>query len=391
MKLPLEGIRILDLSRLLPGPLCTQLLADLGAEVIKIEDHAGGDYSRWFPPKQKVHSVHFLTVNRNKKSIRLDLRAEKGKEIFKQLCKTADVVLETFRPGAMDRLGLGYEDIKKVNPEIIYCSLTGFGQDSPYKNVPGHDINYISVTGIQSTTGSKEGKPIIPGIPIADTAGTFNATIALLAALYGKKSNGNGQYIDIALTDSAILFQALSMGAFGFSGENPQMSNETLASKYAYYDVYEAKDGKYLAFGNVEEKFWSEFLKAIDREDLMKDMHAEEPRQSEVKAEITAVVKTKTVSEWMDLLKDYDVCITPVNNYAEALQDPHVKSRGLWFYGDDPVEGKVMQMSYPAKFSDYKPGWRTPPPKLGENTEEIIKELGYNDEQIKELLGNKVI
>ncbi len=391
MKLPLEGIKILDLSRLLPGPLCSQLLADLGAEVIKIEEYNGGDYTRWMPPKLKTQCIHFYTVNRNKKSLKLDLRAEKGKEIFKELAKTADVILETFRPGAMDRLGLGYEDIKAINPQIVYCSLTGFGQESPYKNIPGHDINYLSVAGILSTIGTKEGKPVIPGIQIADIAGTFNATIAILAALYGKRNNNNGQYIDVALTDSAILFQTLSMGEFTFSGINPQMSNEPLASKYAFYDVYEAKDGKYLAFGNVEDKFWSDFLKAVNREDLMKDMFAGEPRQSEVKAEVAAIVKTKTASDWMELLKDYDVCITPVNNYAEALEDPHIKARELWFTVDDPNEGKMLQLSYPAKFSDYKPGWRTPPPKLGENSEEIVKALGYSDAQVKELFETKVI
>lgn len=391
MNLPLDGIRILDLSRLLPGPLCTQLLADMGAEVIKIEDHMGGDYSRWFPPKRNKQGINFFPLNRNKKSVKLDISKPEGKEIFLKMAKEADVILETFRPGAMERLGLGYEQVKEVNPSIIYCSLSGYGQDSPYRNLPGHDANYLSIAGVLSTIGTKDGKPVIPGIQIADIAGSYNAAVAILSAVYGKLKNGVGQYVDIALADSAILFQVLSMAQFMYDGVNPQMSNELLASKYAFYDVYQTKDGQYLVSGNFEEKFWLDFLKAIGKEELMKDMFAGEPRQTEVKQEIADVIKTKDRDEWINILKDYDVCTTPVNNYEQALKDPHIVSRGLWFEMDDPVEGKIAQFAYPAKFSTYRPGWRSSPPNIGENSEEIVKALGYTDEQIKELFQKNII
>ncbi len=391
MSLPLEGVKVLDLSRLLPGPLCTMMLADLGAEVIKIEDHMGGDYIRWFPPKRNKQCISYFPMNRNKKSVRLNITKPEGKEIFLKMVQEADVIMETFRPGTMERLGLGYEQVKSINPGIVYCSLTGYGHDSPYRNLPGHDANYLAVAGLLSTIGTKEGRPVIPGIQIADIAGTYNATVAILSAIYGKQRTGEGQYLDVAITDSAILFQVLGMTQFMYDGVNPKMSNDDLSGKYAFYDVYQTKDGKYLVSGNVEEKFFSNFLKAIGKEELMKDMFAAEPRQSEVKNEIADVINTKDRAEWMEILKDYDVCTTPVNDFGDALQDPHVKSRGLWFEMDDPVEGKISQFGYPVKFSTYKPGWRTAPPDLGENTADIVKSLGYSDEQIKELLEKKII
>ncbi len=391
MSLPLEGIKIIDLSRLLPGPLCSMLLADLGAEVIKIEDHMGGDYIRWFPPMRNKQGINYFPVNRNKKSVRLNITKPEGKEVLLRMAKDADVILETFRPGTMEKLGLGYEQVKEVNPSIVYCSLTGYGQDSPYRDLPGHDANYLGIAGVLSTIGTIDGRPVIPGIQIADIAGTYNATAAILSALYGKLRTGEGQYLDVAITDSAILFQILGMAQFMFSGENPKMSNEVLASKYAFYEVYQAKDGQYIISGNVEEKFWQDFLKAIGKEELMKDMYADEPRQSEVKQEIAEVIKTKTVAEWMAILKDYDVCTTPVNNYEQAIKDPHIVSRGLWFEMDDPVEGKISQFGYPVKFSTYKPGWRTAPPNLGENTNEILISLGYSEADITRLLENKIV
>ncbi len=391
MQLPLEGIRVLDLSRLLPGPFCTQMLADLGAEVIKVEDHMGGDYMRLLEHKIKKFSVYYYTVNRNKKSIRLDLRNQEGKEIFLNLVKTADVLVEAYRPGAMERLGLGYDDLKAINPGLVYCSITGYGQDSPYKHLPGHDVNYLSVMGVLNTIGTKEGRPSIPATPFGDVAGTYNATMAILAALMGKQKNGVGQYIDIALADSLIVFQIMGMSKFMVDGINPEMGNEALSGHYAFYDVYQGKDGRYLAFGNGEEKFWAEFLKAVNREDLMADRLADEKRQQEIKVEIAEIVKTKTVAEWMEILKDYDVCITPVNNYEEALQDPHVKSRELWFYADDPVEERIPQVAFPAKFSDYKPGFRTSPPKIGADSAELLQALGYTEEQIASFKERKVI
>ncbi len=392
MKLPLDGIKVLDLSRLVPGPLCSQFLADLGAEVIKIEDHMGGDYCRWFPPTIKEQCCYFYTLNRNKKSIRLNLRDERGKEIFKGLAKNADVIIEAFRPNVMSKLGLGYEDIKAIKPDIVYCSITGYGQTSPNKDLPGHDVNYLSITGILSTIGTKEGQPVIPTTPFSDVAGSYSAAVSILGALMGKERNGNGQYIDISIADCAAPFQVISMPKYIVDGINPKMSNETLSGYFACYDLYLTKDNRYLACGNGEEKFWEEFCKAIGCDDaFVKDIYADEQRQEEMRSEVANIMKSKNHDEWLEIFENYDVCVTLVKNYEEALDDPHIKSRQLWYQVDHPVEGKITQMSFPAKFSDYNVGMRSMPPDLGEHTAEVVKALGYSESDIDALIKEKII
>ncbi|NPV90591.1 MAG: CoA transferase [Firmicutes bacterium] len=392
MQLPLEGIRVLDLSRLLPGPLCTLFLADLGAEVIKVEDHAGGDYIRWFEPRMKHQSAFFYVLNRNKKSIRLNLRDEEGRGIFKKIVKDADVLVETFRPGAMDRLGLGWQHLKEINPGLVYCSLTGYGQEGPYKDWPGHDVNYLSLAGVLGMIGTREGRPVIPGIQIADVgAGALPAAVAILAALFGKQRTGKGQFLDVAMVDGAILFLSMHMARYMADGDPHKMANELLSGAFAFYNIYQAGDGRYVAVGCLEEKFWNEFCRAIEREDLIAEMFAEEPRRSEIIAEVAEIMKTRTSDEWLALLKDYDVCFTRINTFDEALQDPYIKHRNLWFMKDYGPEGQIPQMAFPVKFSDIEPGWVSPPPELGEHTGEVLRSMGYSEEEIAELAKKKVI
>jgi crotonobetainyl-CoA:carnitine CoA-transferase CaiB-like acyl-CoA transferase len=392
MGLPLDGIKVIDLSRLLPGPLCTLILADLGAEVIKVEDHMGGDYIRWIEPKMKHQNPTFYALNRNKKSIRLNLRFEEGKEILKNLIRSADVVVETFRPEVMERLGLGWNQLKDINPHLIYCSLTGYGQNGPYKELPGHDLNYLAITGALSMMQTRGGVPVMAGLPIADIGGgSLPAAVAILAALYSVRSTGIGQFVDVAMVDGLSFFLSFLMTQYMADKDLHRIENDWINGGYAFYNVYQASDGKYLALGCVEEKFWSNFCKVIKREELIPEMFSEEPRRSKIIDEIAEVIKSKTSSEWLEVFRHSDVCITKVNNLEEALNNPHIMQRQLWFMQEYSPEGLIPQMNFPVKFSEKNLGWRTPPPQLGEHTEDVLLSIGYSSKDIEELSKKKVI
>lgn len=390
--LPLEGVKVLDLSRLLPGPLCSQMLSDLGAEVVKVEDPVGGDYTRWDNPKVKQYSAYFHMINRNKKSICLNLKENAGREILIKMVEKSDILLETFRPRVMDRLGLGWEYLKKINPKLIYCSVTGYGQTGPYRDLPGHDINYLSVTGILGLIGEKGGAPVIPGIQIADVGGgSVNAVLSILAAYIARGRSGEGQYLDIAMTDGVTPFLSLYMAQFMFDKQPINRGEGLLSGQFACYRIYETADGRYMAMGCLEPKFWKEFLKAVNREELLAEQFVQDPRQSEIIEEISNIFKAKTSQEWIEHLKKYDVCCTLVYTLEEAMNDPHIKQRGLWFKALDPEEGEVPQEAFPAKFSGMNPGWRAPVPGFGEHTREILLSLGFKPQEIEELSRRKVI
>lgn len=392
MGLPLDGIKVIDLSRLLPGPLCTLILADLGAEVIKIEDHMGGDYIRWIEPKMKHQNPTFYALNRNKKSIRLDLRNDEGKEIFRKLIGSAHVVIETFRPGVMDRLGLGWNHLKEINPSLIYCSLTGYGQNGPYKDLPGHDLNYLAISGALSMMQTRKGVPVMAGLPIADVGGgSLPAAIAILAALYNARFTGIGQFLDVSMVDGLNFFLSFLMTQYMADKDLHRAENDWINGGYAFYNVYQASDGEYLALGCVEEKFWSNFCKGIQKEKLVAEMFSDEPRRSEIIDEIAEVIKTKTSSEWLEVFRHSDVCITKVNNLEEALNDPHIMQRQVWFMQEYSPEGLIPQMNFPVKFSEKNPGWRTPPPQLGEHSEDVLLGIGYSPEDIEKFSKKKVI
>lgn len=392
MGLPLDGIKVIDLSRLLPGPLCTLILADLGAEVIKIEDHMGGDYIRWIEPKMKHQNPTFYALNRNKKSIRLDLRNDEGKEIFRKLIGSAHVVIETFRPGVMDRLGLGWNHLKEINPSLIYCSLTGYGQNGPYKDLPGHDLNYLAISGALSMMQTRKGVPVMAGLPIADVGGgSLPAAIAILAALYNARFTGIGLFLDVSMVDGLNFFLSFLMTQYMADKDLHRAENDWINGGYAFYNVYQASDGEYLALGCVEEKFWSNFCKGIQKEKLVAEMFSDEPRRSEIIDEIAEVIKTKTSSEWLEVFRHSDVCITKVNNLEEALNDPHIMQRQVWFMQEYSPEGLIPQMNFPVKFSEKNPGWRTPPPQLGEHSEDVLLGIGYSPEDIEEFSKKKVI
>jgi len=381
---PLHGIRILDLSRLLPGPYATMLLGDLGAQVIKIETPGLGDYMRIIPPFVKDArtgeevGAAFLMVNRNKKSVALNFRNARGKEIFLRLVRTADVILETFRPGAAEKWGIGYSVTRAINPRIVYCSLSGYGQSGPYRDRAGHDLNYIALAGLLAANGAADGPPIPPMVQVADLSGGMLATIAILAALLSREKTGVGQYLDVSLFDGALSWASTMMGGTYAAGKSVQRGKMQLNGGMACYNVYETRDGKYLTLGAIEPHFWAAFCKAVGREDL-------NPRAQEFEAipEVAAIFKTRTLDEWLVLFQNVDACIEPVREFSETLNDPHVQQRGLV----TEVDG-VKQIGSVFVFAENP---NLPPPRQGEHTREVLRSIGMSDEEITQLHQAEII
>ncbi|MEQ8174842.1 MAG: CaiB/BaiF CoA-transferase family protein [Syntrophomonadaceae bacterium] len=389
---PLEQIRVLDLTRLLPGPFCTQILGDLGAEVIKIEDPVGGDYIRGYPPRRQVDGALYLSINRNKKSLTLDLRLAEGREIFLKMLLKADVLIEQFRPGVMERLGLGYEKLKAVNPGLIMCSISGYGQTGPYKDLAGHDINYLSTAGILDLIGSYEGAPVLPGIQIADIGGgSLWAAFSIMAALFAREKTRRGQYIDVAMMDSVFTYTCMLAGAYFMDHKIPRRGEELLNGGYAWYNVYRTRDDRYVALGMLEVKFWEKFCQAIEREDWIKKQFAPSPVQREIIDQLAVVFASRTSEEWTRLLEPLDICFSRVNSLDEAVNDPHLRERGMVVEIDHPVEGRIFTLGFPVKFSDLNCEVRLSPPALGQHTEELLQDLGYSAEEIGVLKNKQVI
>ena len=391
---PLEGIKILDLTRLLPGPYGTMLLGDLGAEVIKIEEPERGDYARWNPPQINGVGSRHLLLNRNKKSLTLNLKAPEGKAVLRRMVEQgADVLIEQFRPGVMDRLGVGYRDLEKVTPRIIYCSLTGYGQDGPYRDLAGHDLNYIGIAGVLGLTGQKGGSPVIPGIQIADlVGGGLYAVIGILSALMARQKTGRGQYVDISMLDGVVSLLPDSAALYFAEGKAPRAGERRLGGGLPQYQVYQTQDEKYLAVGALEEKFWANLCRLIGKLEWGEKIPREgEPRCEEIQRELARIFRTKTQKEWLGLLMDEDTCVTAVQSLDEVFSDPHVRSRQMLVETTHPKAGRVRQIGVPIKFSETPGEIRRPAPEIGEHTEEILGELGYAQEEIDRLRKMGVI
>jgi crotonobetainyl-CoA:carnitine CoA-transferase CaiB-like acyl-CoA transferase len=370
------------------------LLGDLGAEVIKIEEPERGDYARWNPPQINGVGSRHLLLNRNKKSLTLNLKASEGKAVLRRMVEQgADVLIEQFRPGVMERLGVGYKDLEKVNPRIIYCSLTGYGQDGPYRDLAGHDLNYIGIAGVLGLTGQKGGSPVIPGIQIADLiGGGLYAVIGILSALMARQKTGRGQYVDISMLDGVVSLLPDSAALYFAEGKAPRAGERRLGGGLPQYQVYQTQDGKYLAVGALEEKFWANLSRLIGRPEWAEKIPRElEPRCEEIQKEMARLFKTKTQKEWLDLLMHEDTCVTAVQSLDEVFADPQVRSRQMLVETTHPKAGRVRQIGVPIKFSETPGEIRMPAPEIGEHTEEILGELGFAQEEIDRLRKMGVI
>lgn len=390
---PLAGYKVLDCSRLLPYQYCTLLLGDLGAEILKVEEPEKGDYGRWVDLNNPgEENLAFAMANRNKKSLTLNLKDETGKKIFKELAATYDVLFESFRPGVMDKLRLGYGVIKEINPQIIYCSGTGYGQTGPYRLKAGHDINYISVAGILGVTGVHTGKPVIPGIPIADMVGggVFPA-LSIVAALISREKTGTGTYIDVAMTDVATSLNLTNIAAVLSKGPGGEPRPYNIRGKSNCYNTFETKDNKFISIGNIESKFWVNFCHAIGRDDLIENHYSSFKDGEEPTETLKALFLSKTQAEWIETLKEVDHCFAPVLTPEETLEDQHLRARGMITKMPDGKGKETVQIGFPALFSEDMHYKRSPAPVLGEHTVEILKNLAYSLEEIESLRKNGVV
>ncbi len=376
----LSGVRVLDLSRMLPGPYCSMILADHGAEVIAVEDR-----------KFQDDGLFFNDLNRNKSHISLNLKTPEGLEIFFKLAEKADVILEGFRPGVVQRLGVDYGAVRKCNPKIIYCSISGYGQTGPMRNLVGHDVNYIANAGVLDLVGDRGGRPIIPGVQIADIAGgAMNAAVGILLALFARETSGEGQYIDISMTDGVVGLLSLP---YYFSRQNgqPQKAGESLLShRYACYNTYETADGRFLSIGALENRFWKTLCEHLNRPQYIALQYDEQMREKII-YDFRTLFLTKTMADWNGELAELEICFAPVKNLAEILVDPHLLEREMVhsYVGENGVEKHGFGI--PVKLSETPGSIRTVPGKFGEQTRKVLQEIGYSAEQIDTFFANGVV
>ncbi len=387
----LTGIRVLDVSRMLPGPFCSMILADLGAEVIKVESHMVGDLMRLAPPYVGEESCYFMSVNRNKKSLALNLKRREGREIFLQLAQTSDVIIEGFQPGHAKRLGIGYDDIQSRKPDIVYCSISGYGQDGPHRDRAGHNINYVALAGMLDLSGAPGAAPAIPGVQTADIGGALFAAIGILSALVARSRNGTGTYIDASLFHSAVAMMTFSAATLMSSEAPAEPRQRHLAGLYPCYNIYQTKDGRYMALGALEAVWWGDFCEAIGREDLIAVQFPPDGQRESVIAELQRIFAQRTQQEWVDFFADKNLCCEPVNTLQEALSLPVVMERGMVWDVDHPTAGGLRQIGSPLRSSAKSSEQIEPPPLLGQHTVEILQSLGYDDEAIRQLRAKRVV
>jgi alpha-methylacyl-CoA racemase len=383
----LEGLKILDFTTLLPGPYATMCLADLGADVLRVVSGTRADLVEFLPPlipdtEISAASAH---LGRNKRCITLNLKDPRAVEIIHRLVLDYDIIIEQFRPGVMAKFKLDYESLKAVNPAVIYCSITGYGQTGPMKTRAGHDMNYIARSGIASYTGKKDTGPTLVGMQIADVAsGSNNAVIGILASVIHRNATGKGQSIDISMTDGMIAFNAMYGAGFLVDGVEPGLEG-ILLNGGSLYDYYETKDGRYISCGGLEPQFFKNFCETIGRSDLIPGSFSPE-NIDDVKQEVREILLTKTMDEWMALFNATDACVEPVMTLSEVFEDSLAKERGMVVELPLPDGGVVKQLANPIKFSEAKPVYKSIGSTLasGTDTKEVFQELGYTDSEIDE-------
>ena len=387
----LHGLKILDASRLLPAALCTQMLGDLGADVLKVEEPGRGDYQRSFPPMGKQDSGTFLLCNRNKRSLSLNLKTEEGKAIFKQLAQSSDVLVEGFRPGVMDRLGLGYEAMKAINPRLVYCAVSGYGQDGPYKLVAGHDLNYMGIIGALPLFGKAGEGPMVPGLLTADIGASLSAVYGILSAVIARQHTGGGQMVDVSMMDAAMSFLTYHAAEPLFGNCDPRGGEYRNIGGAPCYGIFRCQDGHYVTLGALEEHFWTRFCDLAEVPHLKTEQFPEGEARERQFVQLEAVFRRKTRAQWVELFMQHDIPGGPVNTMREAFDDPQVKAREMLLQVDHPVEGRIPQLGFPVKFSGTPARISSAPPVHGQHTSQVLGELGLSAAQIQDLAARAVI
>jgi crotonobetainyl-CoA:carnitine CoA-transferase CaiB-like acyl-CoA transferase len=380
----LDSVRVVDLTRLLPGPYATQLLADMGADVVKVEDTGTGDYARHMPPytEEGIGAV-YDSVNRGKRSVALDLKDDRAREAFYELVADADVVIEQFRPGVVERLGVDYETVREYNPDVVYCSLTGYGQNGPLADAAGHDLNYVGLAGmLDQTREDEDTAPPVPGYQVGDMAGGLFAAMAVVSALLSRELGATeGEYLDCSLTDPVVSFSQVA-AAQVFAGDDPRPGETPLTGGCPWYDVYECADGRYVTIGALEPQFWAGFCEAVGREDLVSAHLTEDPAEREaLREELTAVFAERTRDEWVEDLADAEAAVDGVYTPAETLAHPQIEARG---YVERPPDAPP-RVGFPARGSDVDHDPAGPAPGHGQHTAEVLAEAGLNESRIDAL------
>lgn len=375
---PLAGIRILDLSRLLPGPLGAQYLADLGAEVIKIEDTQAGDYA---PPALRA------VCNRNKRGLRLNLKHPEGQAALAALARNADVLIESFRPGVSARLKADYDTLSPHNPRLVYCSITGYGQDGPQRDAAGHDLNYSGYAGVADQMGCGPDLPALSNVPVADIlGGSLTAVMGILAALVDAQRTGRGRYVDIAIADGLLASAVVPLATLNAHGRTRPAGADTLSGALACYGQYRTQDGRYLAVAALEPKFWEALCRRLERPDLIAQHRAgDAAQQTYVRGELRRLFASRPLADWMDRLEGADCCVTPVLTLADSLAHPHFQARAMVQHLDHPVYGPGAQIASPVKMSGFRFAVHRQAPLPGEHTDQILREAGYDDTAIARL------
>jgi alpha-methylacyl-CoA racemase len=368
---PLAGVRVLDLTRLLPGPMCTLHLADLGADVIKIEDTGAGDYA--------APALRML-VQRNKRALRLDLKQPAGVAVLQALAGDADVLVEGFRPGVMERLGVGYETLAALNPKLVYCSITGYGQSGPYRDEPGHDLNYCALAGVSDQIGRAGEAPALSNVPVADLlGGSLTAAMGLLAALFDAQRTGRGRHVDISIADSTLAHAVVPMVSMLKEGTTRPAGTDKLSGGLACYGLYRTSDGRHLAVGALERKFWDAFCHVLGRDDLKpRHLPPDAEATQALRAELAEIIASQPLAHWQQRFEGTGCCVTPVLRLEEALEDPHFRARGMVV---EPPDGGPRQLACPVKMSGYRFELRRAAPSPGEHNDEILADAGYGIEE----------
>jgi alpha-methylacyl-CoA racemase len=381
----LDGVRVLDLTRLLPGAFCTMLLADMGADVVKVEEPGSGDYMRWYPPLVDGQSVVFNALNRNKRSMTLNLKSEAGRDLFLALARRADVVLEGNRPGVMDRLGVGWRTLHELNPRLVMCAITGYGQTGPWSQRAGHDLNYMAIAGALSMNARRGEGPHPLAVQVADLGGGGQqAAVAILGALLEVARGAAGRFLDVSMTDGANSWLAVPLAQAHAEGRAIPRGMHRLTGRYACYGVYECADGRYVSVAALEPKFWRALCEGLGRTDLIEQQYAEGEAQERLRGELAAEFRKRTCAEWEARLAGPDVCCEPVLELDELAGHPQIRARGRLV--EQPT-GLELAPSVP--LSD---GWRRrPPPRMGEHTEEILAEVGVDPEDVGRLRSDGVV